>query len=446
MPMPPDTEEQLLQLIEHTLRPGYFVSYSASFGFVSGLEQVGEKLAALADEGRAETAVRLYEVFIGACHEKAEEIDDSGGNFGDFVQELFVGWMKAAQAAEADPGETVETLLAWMEDDPYGFCHRLDKRAVETLEGPYLDALESAARKKLDGDDSGPSEGGLSNFERGMWNDLLKRVHAKRGDIDAYVEACQADGPTPRDCEIVAGILRDRGDSQQALNWVERGLELESGDRRSASGGGHNLEEMRRELLVELGRGAEALDSAWEKYREYPDHYRYELLMRYVPDAERREWHDKAMEASSRGTLRSIIELCLETDELERLVQRVRQATDEELESLSHYSSEPLAARLRESDVALAAKVYRALAVRILKAGKSQYYNAALAHVEAARDCYVEADLADDWLRLVEQVREQHGRKYSFMPGFERIVEGRTHPTQPSFVDRARRRWPKGKE
>lgn len=440
----PNTDEQLLQLFESALRPGYFVTYSASFEFVSGLEEVGKELAKLLDEGRAETAVRLYEIFIGACYEKAEEIDDSGGNFGDFVQELFVGWMRAGQAAEADPGETVETLLAWMEDDPYGFCHRLDRRAVEVLDSSYLDAIESAALMKLDGDDSDHEGRGLSDVERGMWNGLLKRVHAKRGDVDAYVETCQADGPTPGDCETVAGILRERGHSQQALNWVERGLELQSGDRRWASGGDHSLEEMRRELLVELGRGSEALDSAWEKYCEYPDRYTYESLMRYVPEAERQEWHERAMEASNRCSLRSVVELWLETDELERLKQRVRKATDEELESLSHYRTEPLAARLREVDLALAARVYRALAVRILKAGKSKYYHAALDHIEAARDCYLDAGLTDDWAALVQQVQQKHGRKYKFMRGFDGIAQGRSRPRPPSFMDRARKRWPRG--
>ena len=34
-----------------------------------------------------ERAARLDEIFIAACHEKADEIDDSSGNFGMLVEE-----------------------------------------------------------------------------------------------------------------------------------------------------------------------------------------------------------------------------------------------------------------------------------------------------------------------------------------------------------------------
>ncbi|MFZ0133816.1 MAG: hypothetical protein WAK95_14845, partial [Desulfobacterales bacterium] len=33
-------------------------------------------------EKEPQRAAHLYELFIAACHEKAEEIDDSSGNFG----------------------------------------------------------------------------------------------------------------------------------------------------------------------------------------------------------------------------------------------------------------------------------------------------------------------------------------------------------------------------
>ena len=39
-----------------------------------------------------------------------------------FVDDLYVGWIKARQAAGADPDETAAWLLARMEDDPSGFA------------------------------------------------------------------------------------------------------------------------------------------------------------------------------------------------------------------------------------------------------------------------------------------------------------------------------------
>src|SRR3989304_4913706 len=93
---------------------------------------------------------QLYQTFIAACHEKADEIDDSSGNFGMLVQDLFRGWIKARQAANQDPDETARSLLSWMEDDPYGFCHDLDREAVKVLDRKGLEAFVHQIRSKLE--------------------------------------------------------------------------------------------------------------------------------------------------------------------------------------------------------------------------------------------------------------------------------------------------------
>jgi hypothetical protein len=72
--------------------------------------------------GNAERAACLYETSIAGCKMKANEIDDSDGKFGTFVGGLLCGWIQARHAAAADADKTAETLLAWMENDDYGFC------------------------------------------------------------------------------------------------------------------------------------------------------------------------------------------------------------------------------------------------------------------------------------------------------------------------------------
>jgi hypothetical protein len=46
---------------------------------------VHEKMHALMHADQAVRAISLCETFISACYQKAEEIDDSDGVFGDFV-------------------------------------------------------------------------------------------------------------------------------------------------------------------------------------------------------------------------------------------------------------------------------------------------------------------------------------------------------------------------
>ncbi len=163
--------------------------------------------------------------------------------------------------------------------------------------------------------------------------------------------------------------------------------------------------------------------------------------MRFVPKAERVAWHAKAMDAAERADLGALIGLWLETREIERLVRRLRAATDAEIEELSHYQTEPAARRLGRSHPDVAARVYRALGMRILAAKKSKYYNAALPHFENARRCYERSGLLREWAALVADVRGAHHRKAGFMADFERLATGHTPSEAPSFLERARSRW-----
>lgn len=86
-----------------------------------GLEKVAERLEGLVEDGQAATAASLYELFLAGAYEKAEEIDDSGGSLGMFVTDLFCGWARARQVSAADPQETIDLLLGWMDGDDYGF-------------------------------------------------------------------------------------------------------------------------------------------------------------------------------------------------------------------------------------------------------------------------------------------------------------------------------------
>lgn len=165
--------------------------------------------------------------------------------------------------------------------------------------------------------------------------------------------------------------------------------------------------------------------------------------MRYVPAKERTAWHQKAMEAPERGDLSSQIELWLEKKENDRLISHLRRATDEELEGLSHYWTQPLARKLEHSHPDISAKVYRALCMRIVNAGKSKYYDAAIDHIEHAKKCYTKAGIDADWQAVVVDVRNRHFRKKGFMAGFEDSVTGAPKQLHPFFLERAKARWPR---
>ena len=431
--------------MEIALQLGDFVDYGAAWSFVTGLEEVEGQIENLR-HNEPERAIDLYETFIAGCYEKADEIDDSSGNFGMFVEDLFCGWIRARQAAGADAEKTAERLLNWMDKDNYGFCYQLEREAVKVLtrkgRSPFATQVRSrfdaAGRPSMPRKDSQDARQNTS-YRRRYWGGVLKTIHAAQRDVDAYVSLCKETELLPIDCEIVAGMLQSRRKPDQALEWVERGLALEK-QNPGGQGSSYKLADMKRTLLAKLGHTGEALTSAWTEFEKYPCKLAYDQLMKYVPKEDRTSWHNKAMNASANTDLDFVIELWLATREMDRLVERLRTASHQELESLSHYTTEPVAKKLVRLHPDIAAKIYRALGMRILNAKKSKYYDSALSHFEQARRCYKKAGVDLAWEELVEEIQQTHYRKSAFMPGFEQLVQGKKPHAQSSFLDRTNRR------
>ena len=399
--------DPLQLLIEGALQSGRFIPYSEGWGFTSHLGAVADQIQGLLASESARAA-ELYEMFLAGCNKKAEEIDDSDGYLGEFAEGLICRWIRARQAANAAPDETAKRLLDWMDDDPYGFCSSVERRAAEAFDRTGLEAFERLVRKRFDA--------GGGNW----WANILRAVYSAQRDVERYVELCRATEFTPGDCETIAGMLQAKRKFADALAWVERGIKLQEGERFPVTGCG--LAGMKRQLLKRLGRGEEALTSAWAAFEAYPSELAYSELMRYVPKDRRSEWHEKAMLAADGGDLGSLIGLCLATKETDRLVRRLQNASDREIENLSHYTTEPAAKHLAKPHPEVAARVYRALGMRILNSGKSKYYGAALENFQAAKSCYMKAGQPHEWEMVMSQVRSAHHRKYGFMPGFEKVA------------------------
>jgi hypothetical protein len=437
--------DPLEQAIEVALSPGNFISYKSAWSFVNDVQAVANEIEKVIQE-EPERAAHLFAAFIAACHEKADEIDDSSGNFGMLVDDLFRGWIKARQAANHDPDETAKLLLSWMEDDPYGFCQDLDREAAKVLDKKGLEAFIRQIRSKFESALTKDNKEKRSpGYARARWGEALKTLLAEQRNVDAYIALCEQTGTEAKDCKAIAEIYRSRRRPEAALFWVERGLKIaRSGMRKSYEE--DELRELQRALLAKLGRPGNALQSAWSEFAAHPSRFTYKELFRYVPANEKMAWHQKAMEASEKGDLSSQIELWLEKKETDRLVSRLRGVPDEELENLSHYWTEPLARKLERAHPDISAKVYRALCLRIVNAGKSKYYDAALDNINHAKKCYNKAGLNAEWQAVVADVRARHSRKKGFMEGFEDIVSGTPKYVEPPFLDRAKARWPRKPE
>jgi tetratricopeptide (TPR) repeat protein len=433
------------QAIELALHPGKFIPDRECFSFVSDLEQVAAGIDGLTGPNPAQ-AVELYETFLAGCYEKVEELHDSSSIFGQFVVELFCGWIKARQAAGADPDETATRLLDWMDEDPHGFCYQLEEDASQALDKAGLAAFVQLIRARFDGaakTSSVVDDSPRANPEsiRRRWGESLRVLYLAQRDLSAYVAHAEETGFTAQDCLAIATLLVRRRKPEQALDAVNRGLAL---DRNSPHGSlaANELARLKRKLLTKLGREDEALAAAWADFCAYPSTFSYLDLMQFVPEAARSTWHTKAIDtAVATDTLPTLMDLLLETNETERLADLVRGIEDSALENLSHHVSEPVAETLDTTHPDLAARLWRAQGMRIVNAGKSRHYDAALSNLGRAKRCFERAGLVDEWQNTVSQVCANHHRKIGFMSDFNRLIAGTGPGSEPSFLERAKARW-----
>ena len=431
------TETEIIEsAIEDALRPGDYIGYNSGWSFVSDIEEVKGKIDNVVRKEPLQ-AIELLETFIAACYEKAEEIDDSSGSFGNFVEELFCTWVIARQKADFDAKETVDRLLAWMDDDDYGFAYHLERNVSKVLNPKGLKEFATAIRLRFDAE-------GQKDHHRRQWGETLKTIYAASRDLKSYILICEETELLPVDCEVMAGMLLSRRKPAEALEWVEKGLKIQKGDR-LYRGSSYKLDTMKRDILTKLGRPEEALEDAWQNFLKYPDEFSHKELLKHIPKQQRPEWYPRVLEAIKTAELGSAITLLLKLKEKEILAERLRQIPGISLESLSHYTTEPAAKKLAKGYPDVAAKLYQAMGLRIVNAKKSKYYDAAISNFEQAKRCYEKAGLESVWLETVEEVMNNHSRKYSFMPGFEQVVAGKGPSTKPSFIERAKTRGKKNR-
>jgi hypothetical protein len=310
-----------------------------------------------------------------------------------------------------------------MDDDPYGFAYSIETTIADVFDKAGLVAFERAVLRRIE-------EGGRH------WTTVLRAIYISQHATDKYIELAERTGLSSADCQSIAKMLQSRRKLEAALSWVERGIDI---GRKGRGHPSHEIPELRRSLLTKLGRGDEAAADAWSEYCADPNRFTYETAMRFVPKAARSRRHAEAMEIAAQSRdLRSVIELWMTVREVDRVIDRLRESSDAQLQALSHYVTEPVAKRLAREHPDIAARLYRAMGMRILSAKKSAYYYAALDHFANARLCYMRASMQREWDLLVQLIRRDHHRKSSFMPAFERVIRGQR---EPGFLDRARERW-----
>ena len=424
-------DDELAAEIRYELMPGRYVEWDEVSRLVHNLDRVCEKVAGLVKAGEPERAVQLYEVLMTGVYAKIEEADDEC-DLEMLFHSLACGWIQARQAAGRPAEETVGQILNWMKKDDYGFCNDIEQEVIKVLDAEgqrlFIEHFRKSAEKtKQEPPVGSPNPRGASTREAQLRAEPLKNIHESLNDIGEFVAICEKTGFSPKDCERLARMAMSQKHWDKAWHWVEKGLALKPAPHWFHESAFHlaNMTNLKPELLHHLGRGEDALALAWDKFQKNPNEYDYEQLMRYVSESEKSTWRERAMSAAEKATLGNFIPLCVKAKEWDQLARRIHATPPAELEGLSHYTAEPAAGGLAKHDPLAAAKLYRALGLRIVNSGKSKYYGEALAHLKKARDVFLGLGLATEWEALAQAVQTAHSRKSGFLSAFNKIVSGK---------------------
>jgi len=431
--------DPLIDTIENTLNFGQFVSYNYTHDFIHELEEVQQNIDDLI-ELDPHRAVKLYEIFLHGCTEKINEMDDSGGNMGMFFSHLFCSWVIARQNANLPAKETLELINKWQESDEYGLCYDIEKELIDVFNRETLNLFKnnliSDIEEYLKLHNKNPTDRILNDKIK-----LVKYIYAAKKNLKAYIEFSQKFGVTLKDCEEIAKIYQKNKKYNDALDWVEKGLKFPN-NTRDYSFSKYDLTNLKKELLKQLGNKSEALNMAWSDFKKHPNKYAYLDLMKYVPVKDKNEWKIKAIDHIKDGPLEAVFEICMITKEYPVLVDQVMKCKHQTLENLSHYKTEEAANILSKKYPEAAAKIYRALGMRIVESKKSKYYHASWDHFEKAKGLYIKTGQEEEWKKLADNILREHSRKSGFISGFMEVVDG-NKKKKLSLADRAKQRWKK---
>ena len=420
--------DETRDMIEGAVGLGRFIRHYEESDYIGGLEDVREYLRGMSTDKRFHfVAAELYEYFIASCYEKIEEVETET-EFHSFVESLFADWIHVRQLSGCNAEDTLRLLSNWEQDDSYCLCispgeaaKAMDRASRKIYKKHLYEKFEQSFVKE-------PQKDSV-DFAQLSWNtrksaSALKDVYCVTKDANAYSKLCEKLETSPRDCENIANIFKEKRNYDAALQWIEKGI-TQGQQRDWRNQYSYALEGMKIEVLAKVGRKQESMRLMWQRFQDNPCDIYYNELMKYVPSGQKAHWRNKAIKAACGSTLDDgILRLLSDLNEFEKLAQLIVKSDETTMENLFYYDALNVAEKLEEKHKKAAAKLYLALTMNIVKAGRSKAYKYALKYCEKLKILYEETKQQRHWEKLLDYLQGQHSRKYSLMDGLEKVIEG----------------------
>ena len=251
-------------------------------------------------------------------------------------------------------------------------------------------------------------------------SDALTHLRATRGELELIWERLPPHALSGSDITVLLNWLADDGRAPAAIDIADQWLAEQTALNRFVSTA--KVEQTRRALLAKLGQTDQAIDELWSTFEAFPTPNKFAELLELTPQDRRDDLRTRVADQLSDHPS-ALIDLAANCEPFDSLARAIEALDIDELRSISSRTLEKAAPRLISNWPHAAVKAYCALGWRHVDRGKSTYYHLAIDAFKEARDLYRRLDRDDDWKRLVDEVTQEHGRKYTFIPAFQKLAE-----------------------
>lgn len=284
----PAEPEALKEVVRRAFAVRGFVSYDGMRALLARAESVAQLLRELLASGRAAQALELADYAVRRGLAAYERTDDSGGAFGERLQEIAALHLEAWRAARPEgeaPGASLYALQMLDHWDFFDFSAYAPLLKKESL-ARYRAIAEKAWREVPE---LGPGDRRQPDGRRILLTQLMEALARFDGNTDALVAVKRRDLSSAYAFLQIAQILSEAKRHDEALAWAERGRKAFAKD----------LDPRLAAFLVGAYRRARRNDDAtalaWEQFARAPSLEAYKLLHTACGAKEWTPWRDKAL-------------------------------------------------------------------------------------------------------------------------------------------------------
>ncbi|WP_248963892.1 SWIM zinc finger family protein [Sphaerisporangium perillae] len=264
-------ERNLRTRLDDVIELDDYVSYGEAYSHFGRVADVLGEVAELIGAGFADNAIELAEYAMELIEASAGAVDDSNGEVG--------GALALAQQIHLD-------ACTAGGPDPVALADRLVDRALSSDYEVFLDAMPGYAevlgeagmtryRQRVEAAWQAlpPKQPGVYGDGRFTVTYLMERLAECQGGTDALIEILAHDVTSGYDVLRIAQKLADDHRDEEALVWIQRGLDDFGG-----AVHGDRLRSLGADCLLRLGRREEAARHLWANFEDSPSLADYQAL------------------------------------------------------------------------------------------------------------------------------------------------------------------------